>query len=178
LSQQLIAAIGDVMQLSFVPADVPAALKFWTGTMGAGPFIALDHVEVERTLYKTAPSAVDFSIYIGYWGALQIEIVEQHNAAPSIYKAWRDDGMDGLHHVCLLTDDIQKARAVCQAAGAEILQEVFLPGGGEAIYVDTGGGPGTIVEVLQPAPGAADAFAYIHSLSQGWDGSDPIRRFG
>jgi hypothetical protein len=146
--------------------------------MGAGPFVALDHVQTESTLYKGTATDVDFSIYVGYWGDLQIEIVDQHNAAPSIYKDWRDAGMDGLNHVCVVTDDMQKSRAVMAELGATVLQEVWLPGGGEAIYADTGGGPGTIVEVLKPGPGVLDAFAYIKSLAQNWDGTDPIRRLG
>jgi hypothetical protein len=178
MSRASIAAIGEIMQLSFVPANVPAALKFWTETMGAGPFVALDHVQTESTLYKGETSAIDFSIYVGYWGEMQIEIVDQHNEAPSIYKDWRDAGMEGLNHVCILTDDMAKSRSVFAERGATILQELKLPGGGEAFYADTGGGPGTIVEVLKPGPGVLDAFAYIKSLSVGWDGSDPIRRLG
>jgi len=173
-----IAAIGEIMQLSFVPADVPAALKFWTETMGAGPFVAFDHVQSESCHYKGTPSAIDFNIYIGYWGDMQIEIVEQQNDAPSIYKDWRDAGMEGLNHVCIVTDDIAKSRAIFAERGGKILQELKLPGGGEAFYADTGGGPGTIVEVLLPAPGLLEAFAYIKSLGIGWDGSDPVRRLG
>lgn len=178
MSRQVIAALGEVMQLAFVPADVQGALKFWTGTMGAGPFVALDHVQTERTLYKGEPTDVDFSIYVGYWGDIQIEIVEQHNDGASIYKEWRDAGGEGMHHVCLLVDDMEKARATTAAAGAVMLQEVWLPGGGEAIYVDTGGGQGTIVEILKPGPGVPEAFAYVKSLSADWDGTDPIRRLG
>ena len=37
-----------------------------------------------------------------------------------------------------------------------------MPGGGEVIYVDTGGGPGTMVEILKPAPGGRDeGFAHL-----------------
>jgi len=175
---KLIASIGPVIQLSFVPPDVPAALRYWTEVMGVGPFVAFDHVQVDRTLYKGEVTEIDFSIYLSYWGDMQIEIVAQHNAAPSIYKDWRDAGQDGLHHVCLVTDDMAKTRAVMAAAGATVLQDLLLPGGGEAIYVDTGGGPGTIVEVVKPAPGLLEAFAYIKSLADGWDGADPVRRLG
>jgi glycosyltransferase involved in cell wall biosynthesis len=34
-----------------------------------------------------------------------------------------------------------------------VAQEGKVTGGGEVIYVDTGGGPGTMVEILQPDPG-------------------------
>ena len=44
--------------------------------------------------------------------------------------------------MCILVDDMAHARAVCAAAGAEVAQEGKVTGGGEVIYVDTGGGPG------------------------------------
>jgi hypothetical protein len=164
------------MQNAFVPHDFDAALTFWTGAMGVGPFFLFPHVRLENTLYRGQPTEVDFSIAIAYWGDLQIELVQQHNEAPSIYKEWRDSGGDGLHHCCLLTDDMSAARAA--AKGMVVAQEARVPGGGEVIYVETGGGPGTIVEILKPAPGGREAFAMFRKAAENWDGRDPVRRLG
>ena len=177
-TQPKIAALGDVMQLAFVPADFDAALKFWTTTVGAGPFFALDHVKLDDVRYRGEPTDVDFSMALGYWGDLQIELIRQHNRAPSIYQAWRDEGREGLQHVCILVDDMEQARQTCREAGAVVAQEGKLPGGGEVIYVDTGGGPGTMVEILLPSPGSRDFFAMMRDAARGWDGSDPLRRLG
>ncbi len=172
-----IAALGEVMQLAFVPADFDAALAHWT-RVGAGPFFALDHVKLDGVKYRGAPADIDFSMVIGYWGDLQIELIRQHNDAPSIYRAWRDEGREGLHHVCILVDDMAQARRVCAEAGAVVAQEGLAPGGGEVIYVDTGGGPGSMVEILKPAPGGRDFFAMMREAARNWDGSDPVRRLG
>ena len=173
-----IAALGEIMQLAYVPADFDAALRHWTQVVGAGPFFALDHVQMQDVRYCGAPSDIDFSMALGYWGDMQIELIRQHNDAPSIYKAWRDAGREGLQHVCILVDDIAHARAVCAAADAAVTQEGRVAGGGEVIYVDTGGGPGTMVEILQPGPGTRDFFAMMRDAARGWDGSDPLRRLG
>ncbi|MGZ6007918.1 MAG: VOC family protein, partial [Rhizomicrobium sp.] len=95
--QNSLTSLGEVMQLAYVPADFDAALRFWIETMGAGPFFALDHVKLEDVKYKGAPADIDFSMVIGYWGDVQIELIRQHNGAPSIYKTWRDEGREGLH---------------------------------------------------------------------------------
>jgi methylmalonyl-CoA/ethylmalonyl-CoA epimerase len=171
-----ITSLGEIMQLAYVPADFDATLKFWIETVGAGPFFALDHVKLNDVKYRGAPVEVDFSMVIGYWGDLQIELIRQHNDAPSIYKAWRDDAHEGLHHVCILVDDMAHARAVCADAGASVAQEGLVPNGGEVIYVDTGGGPGTMVEILKPGPGSREFFAMMREAARGWDGSDPVRR--
>jgi catechol 2,3-dioxygenase-like lactoylglutathione lyase family enzyme len=173
-----IADLGEVMQLAYVPADFDAALDFWVKVMGAGPFFALDHVKLIDLKYRGEASDVDFSMALGYWGDMQIELIRQHNDAPSIYKAWRDAGHEGLQHVCILVDDMAHARAVCAQAGAVVAQEGFVAGGGEVIYVDTGGGPGTMVEILKPGPGSRDFFGMIRDAARGWDGSEPLRRLG
>ena len=173
-----IADLGEVMQLAFVPADFDGALKYWTEVMGAGPFFAIDHVKLIDAKYRGAPTDVDFSMALGYWGDMQIELIRQHNDAPSIYKTWRDAGHEGLQHVCILVEDMAEARSVCAAAGADVAQEGQVAGGGEVIYVDAGGGPGTLVEILKPGPGTRDFFAMIRQASVGWDGSDPFRRPG
>lgn len=177
-SQGKIANLGEVMQLAYVPADFEAALSFWTKTMGAGPFFALDHVRLESVKYLGAPTDVDFSMALGYWGEIQIELIRQHNGAPSIYKAWRDEGREGLHHVCILVDDMAEARRACAEAGATIAQEGLVAGGGEVIYADTGGGPGTMVEILKPGPGSREFFAMMRDAARNWDGSEPLRRLG
>ena len=173
-----LSALGEVFQLAFVPGDFDGALKFWIDTMGAGPFWMLDHVRLEDMRHQGEASDVDFSMALGYWGDLQIELIRQHNDAPSIYKSWRDEGREGLHHVCILVDDMEEARRVCADTGSVVIQAARVPGGGEVIYVDTGGGPGTMVEVLKPSAGGREFFAMMRDASRGWDGSDPLRRLG
>lgn len=173
-----IKALGPIMQLAFVPRDMTAAVTFWTQTMGVGPFFRLEHVTCDRTLYLGQQTEPDFSINLAYWGDVQIELIEQHNDAPSIYTEWLARGMDGLHHVCIAVDDISHARAVCAASRTRMLQEVFLPGGVEAIYVDTGGGPGTMVEIIQPSADLRGLFDVMKDAARDWDGTDPVRLLG
>ena len=55
-----IAQLGRVMQLAFVPADLEGAVKFWTETMGAGPFFAMEHIQLESVRYRGAPANIDW----------------------------------------------------------------------------------------------------------------------
>lgn len=173
----LIAQLGNVMQMAYVPRDFDAALRFWTQTIGVGPFFLTEHVQLQNLRYRGEPTDVDFGLAIAYWGDVQVELIKQHNDSPSIYKDWIDVGGEGLHHVCVLVEDMDKARAICLASGAAVLQEGSLPGG-EVIYVDTGGGPGTIVEVLKLPEVGLQGFARMREAARAWDGSDPVRGRG
>ncbi len=170
-----INSIGPVMQIAFVPEDFDAAVRHWTQVMGVGPFFLLENIQLEDSRYLGAPNTCLFSIALAYWGDLQVELIRQENDAPSIY---RGAAGQGLHHICLITDDIAAARAIAEAAGATLLVEGKVGADGAVIYVDTGGGPGSIVEVLQPATGMLDLFAMIRAAAQDWDGSEPLRRLG
>ena len=173
----LIAQLGDVMQMAFIPRDFDASLRFWTETMGVGPFFLHEHAGLKDVLYRGQPTDVDFGVAIAYWGDVQVELVQQHNDAPSIYKEWLDAGHEGLHHVCIVVDDMEKARADCDAAGAVVVQEGRLSEG-EVIYVDVSGGPGPIIEIIKLPPAVLNGFAFMRQSARGWDGSDPVRRLG
>ncbi|MBV8134286.1 MAG: VOC family protein [Deltaproteobacteria bacterium] len=173
-----IAQLGDIMQMAYVPGDCEKALKFWTRTIGAGPFFSLEHVKLEHTRYRGEPVEIDFSIMLGYWGDMQIELIRQHNQAPSIFKDWRDEDREGLHHVCVLVDDMKAARGVCAAMGGTVLQEALVPGGGEVIYLDPGDGPGSLVELLNPAPGTREFFKMMREAHRSWDGTEAVRSLG
>ena len=173
-----VARFGDIMQMAYVPGDFEGAIKFWTEIVGAGPFFAIDHVRLDRVRYRGQPAEIDFSMMLGYWGDMQIELIRQHNDAPSIFKTWRNEGREGLHHVCVLADDMAGVRAVCDEARVVVAQEALVPGGGEVVYIDTGGGPGSLVEVLKPAPGTREFFKMMRETHRTWDGSQPVRRLG
>ena len=83
-----IAQLRDIMQMAYVPGDFEKAFKLWTRRIGAGPFFSLEHVKLEHGRYRGEPVEIDFSIMLGYWGDMQIELIPQHNQAPSIFKDW------------------------------------------------------------------------------------------
>lgn len=168
------AALGPVMQMAYVPSDFDAALRYWTQVIGAGPFFMLPEVELAGGSYRGAPSSPKFTMALGYWGEMQIELIKPISTGPSIYSD--EYGVrDQLHHLCILVDDIRDVRAACAAHGADILFEGPVGDSGAVIYADTGGGAGMVLEFLQPMPGSRELFAMMRDAAKNWDGSDPIR---
>ena len=169
--------LGPVMQLAWRPSDFDAAVRYWTETMGVGPFFLVENIELGNMRYRGAPTDAVFSLALSYWGDTQIELIRPENTSPSLYSG-EYAVRDRLHHVCLLVDDIADAYAECAAQGAEIIVEGDVGDTGRVIYADPGGGPGSLVEILQPQPGTADMFAMIRQTAARWDGSDPLRKLG
>lgn len=170
-------ALGEIVQIAYLPSDFDATLKYWTEVVGVGPFFLLENVQLGEMKYRGTPSDAVFSIAIGYWGDIQIELIRAENDAPSIYSG-EYAVKDQMHHVCVFVKSIAEARAACAAVGAEILVEGKVGDTGAVIYVDAGGGPGHVIELLQPMEGSEGLFQMMKDAARNWDGSDPLRVVG
>lgn len=172
-----IKALGDIIQMAYLPEDFDAALRYWTETVGVGPFFLMENIQLGEMRYRGQPTDAVFSIAIAYWGDIQIELIRAENDAPSIYSG--DYAVkDRMHHICIFVESIEEARRVCAEAGAEVLVEGKVGDSGEVIYVDAGGGPGHVIELLQPMAGSEGLFAMIKDAGRDWDGKDPLRKLG
>lgn len=169
-----IKKLGTIMQLAFVVDDIEAATRYWTETMGVGPFYVLNDSQMGADFlrYGGVTCQAVYDVRIAYWGDMQIELIQQRNEAPSIYTEWRAG--DGLHHTCILVDDMDEALGVCAAHGAILLQEGQF-GPARFAYVDTGRGPGSILEMLSAPVDVHERYARFRQSAQTWRGEDPVR---
>jgi hypothetical protein len=75
-----IAALGDIMQLAFVPEDFDAAVAHWTQTMGVGPFFIIEGIHLDGMKYRGQPTEAVFDLALAYWGDLQIELIRRRRS--------------------------------------------------------------------------------------------------
>ncbi len=101
----------NLRRIAYVVANLDEALDHWTRVMKAGPFYRLDHAPLANKRYRGQDSDVDISLAIGYSGDLQIELIQQNNEAPSVYKEFLDAGRTGIHHIGIMPEDYQAALA-------------------------------------------------------------------
>ncbi len=173
-----IARLGNIVQLAFNTRDFEAGLRYWSKTLGAGPFFVIDHVKFAEVRYRGAPALLDLAVGIGYWGDLQIEFVHQHNDAPSIFHDWQKEGREGLHHVGILVGDIAMAEKVCVDAGASVLLEGTMSGGRGRFFYARMADFAPFLEVIEPSSKLLAAFEFMREAARNWDGRDPVRRAG
>jgi len=87
---------GEIRQNGYVVRDVEAAMKHWTEVLGVGPFFYFERVPIEGFRYRGEPSPLEASIALANSGPLQIELIEQRNDAPSMYRDFLAAGREGL----------------------------------------------------------------------------------
>ncbi len=167
---------GAVRQNGYVVRDIEAALRHWTEVLGVGPFFYLERAPIEDFRYRGATSDIEVSIALAHSGALQIELIQQRNEAPSMYRDFLAAGHEGLQHVAYWTTrfdvDLERAHAMGFSDG-----QSGRVGGAEGrfVYFANEGHPGTIIELSEISGAKGRTFEMIRRAAEDWDGSDPVR---
>lgn len=168
---------GEIRQNGYVVRDIEAAMKHWIEVLGVGPFFYMPHIPCDSFEYRGESCNPDISIAIANSGDLQIELIEQHDDSPTMYKDFLDAGREGLQHVSSWEADIDSLVQRLTAAGHRIAQRGSMQDGViRFVYFDTELHPGTVFEVSNLAGELAYIPEMVAQAAREWDGSNPIRR--
>lgn len=167
-------SFGPIMQNGYVVRDWRAAAEHWSRELGVGPFFVMEHIRFRSCTFRGAPAAIDMSVAIAYSGDHQIELVQQHNDAPSIYREFLDARGEGLQHVGALVDAIGPIVAAA-GWGERVIQAGETLVGQRFAYFDVGPHPGAMIELIEVGAEARAAFAYMKRAAAEWNGERPIR---
>ncbi len=168
---------GEVRQNGYVVRDVEAAMRHWTQTLGVGPFFYFERVPLEDFRFRGEPSPIEVSIALANSGPLQIELIQQRNDAPSMYRDFIAAGCEGLQHVAFWTTSFDADLKHAVERGYSIGQSGQVGGpDGRFVYFDTQAHPGTVVELSEISGPKGRFFERIAETARTWDGSEPVRR--
>lgn len=172
---------GPIRQMAYVVPSLAEAVRYWTGTLGIGPFFVFHDVAVENHRYRGRPGPPPAgSIALANSGDLQIELIQVNDGRPSVWREFGDLQRGGLHHVSAWTTraDYDATRARLLASGVEILQEGTIAGSGVRFaYFATNRAPGGLIyeiaDLLEPASYAL--VQMVADAARAWDGTAPVR---
>jgi catechol 2,3-dioxygenase-like lactoylglutathione lyase family enzyme len=173
--------LGRKMQLAFLVGDMEAALKLWTETFQAGPFVVFEQALGSRHfIHRGQRSPVDFALALSYVGDTQIELIFQKNDAPSIYtEAVRDArGNGGAHHIAFWPDDMPAAFRKLTAQGFEEVASIRSPAGEvDVYYMQSPGELGVMLEIVPMSSARRVYFSRIKELCERPDAGQRVYRF-
>ncbi|MBR0816063.1 MULTISPECIES: VOC family protein [Bradyrhizobium] len=170
---------GAVRQNGYVVRDIQAAMKHWIEVMRVGPWYYMDRVKTDWFRHRGQDSAVEMSIALANSGDLQIELIQQRNDAPSLYKEFLDAGHEGLQHMSYWSLDYQALYDKALGLGYRIGHEGQIGGDkGRFAYFDTQAHPGTVIEISDISGTKGPFFERVRQAALNWDGTRPIREVG
>ena len=167
---------GKVCQNGYVVRDIEAAMRHWTEVLGIGPFYYIERVKMDWFRYRGEPSDAEVSIALANTGDLQIELIQQRNDAPSMYRDFLAAGREGLQHMSYWTRNYAEDFARAVKLGYAVGQEGQIGGpDGCFAYFQTETHPGTVIEMSDISGSKGAFFEHIKRAAAEWDGTGPIR---
>ncbi len=171
---------GNPAQLGYVVRDIHAGMDAWI-EHGVGPWFYFENVETDYFRHRGADSPVQISVALANSGDLQIELIQQRNDAPSMYKEFLDSGREGFQHVSFWTTDYQQLYDKALALGYVVGHEGSIGGElGRFAYLESDHtrASGTVIEISDVSGPKGVFFGHVRELAASWDGSEPVRRLG
>lgn len=166
---------GGIMQIAYVVEDLDLAIEHWAKTFGVGPFFVRRHVQYQDITYRGRPCEADVSLGFAFSGETQIELIQQHNTADSVFNDFREAHGFGQQHVGVLSDDLEGDAARLAARGVSVVQRCVNPNGVETLLFDTEFHPGVMLELIGATPGLREGFAAMKEAARSWDGVNSRR---
>ena len=164
---------GPVVQQGYVVPNVDEAISHWIAR-GVGPFFVERHIRPQGEFDGT-PIQPDITAAFAYSGDQQIEVIEQHDDAPTIYAEYLRAHPDGgLQHLAMWTDDIDAKLKELEAAGRRY--SVRQRYGMAHAYLDSSERPGVMIQLMARSDLMLGLFEGILAAHEAWDGvTDPAR---
>jgi hypothetical protein len=161
---------NTIRQVGYVVGDLDRTIAGFCA-QGIGPWFVLHDVEQDDSTYRGEPSAPVLDIAFSSSGSVQLEVIQQRNDAPSMYRDFLATGASGLHHVAWWTEDLDAVTAEVAAKGWPALQA-----GGRYTYFDT---PTGVLEITLDDDLSRAMNEMVAAAADAWDGiTDPVRSFG
>ena len=166
---------GSILEVCHVTRDLDAALRHWTGDLGAGPFFVFDVPVLPGQLYYGDPTEVAMRVGFGFSGGVLIELLQQTNDGPSPFRDFLEKNGEGLHHI-MPRGDFDAGFARLSAAGHAVAYSGTMPSGERFCLFDTRGVNGAYVELMELSDAMLGSLALMARAHATWDGvTDPVR---
>ena len=168
-----VPGLGRPVQIAYAVVDLDVAMHRWASTMGAGPFLVREHIEVRNVRYRGAAATFDHSSAYGQWGDVMVELVCDHTIGESPVRDVVGPGGVGLHHLAFFVDDFDAtADALTERGWPEALR-AETPGGTVFAFHDATPELGHMIEIYEGSGPLRAFYAMVADAAKNWDGAEP-----
>lgn len=166
---------GGVRQIAYLVDDIEAAMDHWVRRVGVGPFYYLARVQPTDLTYMGALSDPILSFGLAHSGTVQIELVQQHNEALSVFFDPVSPVPMGQHHLAFWTRTFDADMEAHLSRGHSVVQELGTEGARNA-FLARDPGSDLLLEISEVSGAKGDFFDLVARACNSWDGAKPIRR--
>src|ERR1700740_1408945 len=90
---------GPLRQMGFVVRDIDKAMRHWVEVCGIGPWFLAEKLPLDAFRYKDQwYDDIHLTIALANSGDVQLELIQQRDDKPTMYRDFLAAGHEGLQH--------------------------------------------------------------------------------
>lgn len=170
--------VHGVIQIAYTVADIHRTMNHYVKSMGVGPWFLIEHFPGKDMRYRGKPTDIDMSLAMAFSGHTLLEVIQQHNDVPSVYRDVVDKRGHGFHHWGVGTRNFEPDVKRYAGMGYAEAFSCVTPVGDRVAYMDATADLPGMIELIEMNDVTEKLFTGFYQASIGWDGRDPIRKVG
>ena len=159
-----------IVQNAYYVRDLDAAIQRCHRAWGLGPFFVRRNIVLTDVHYRGAPSQLNISAAYVQAGAIQLELVTQHDDTPSAFRDMYAADQEGFHHCAVMPSDPDALVREYEAQGFAVATSLRTAAGRGASYVDTRPLCGHMLEVYTLSESLTALYRDVAAAAETWDG--------
>lgn len=166
---------NSVIQLAYTVADIEAGMCRYSDLLRIGPWFLVGPFVPAKGVYRGAVTRMSISIAVAFAGEVMIELIEQHDDEPSVYReTLAARGAHGFHHWAIGARDFDGTVASYKARGyPEVFSDVS-PRGVRIVYLDSTAELPGMLEIIEMTAGVEQQYHMMYRAAKEWDGSSHV----
>jgi Glyoxalase/Bleomycin resistance protein/Dioxygenase superfamily len=162
------------MQVAFVVEDIQAAMTEITASLGAGPWFFRERGIAANQNYRGTRVHTELAIAMAYSGDILLELIQQLDDGPSVFRDIIKKNGFGLHHIGIGARDFEATLSRYVDTGHVLAFQAQVANGARIAYLEKQGLP-WMVEIIELLDAAVAMFAEFRRAHLEWSGQFEIR---
>ncbi|HKT58170.1 MAG TPA: VOC family protein [Microbacterium sp.] len=170
--------MAGIVQQAFTVQDLDASIRDYVTLHGIGPWFVRGPFVPTSATYRGRPTAPRLTLARAFSGDLMIELVQQHDDTPSVFREQIERDGYGFHHWGFVTDDFDGDLRHYEDEGMLVAFADQSSTGARIAYVDTSSRLPGMTELIESTDVQERLYAAMKDAAVGWTGDDPVRADG
>jgi hypothetical protein len=166
---------GGIVQCAYTVADIDKSMRDFASRLRVAPWFVLGPFTAPEGQYRGKPTNINLTLAIAFAGHMMIELIQQNNDVPSVYRETIAVRGHGFHHWAIASTDFDADIARYLAMGYEIAFSDRSPGGVRIAYMDARDDLPGMIEIIEMTAALEKNYTEMYLASRAFDGRDPIR---
>jgi len=165
----------SIIQVAYTVADIEKEMRRYSELLGIGPWFLVGPFVPSKGVYRGAQTKMQLSLAVAFAGEVMIELIEQHDQEPSVYReTLAARGSHGFHHWAIGARNFDATVTAYKARGYVEAFSDLSPRGVRIVYLDTSSALPGMLEIIEMSADVEEQYRTMYQAGKEWDGKTHI----